>query len=159
MNTENLLDDVIPENSNLVRRRALLPWWMKIFIWIFIVMGGASILVFIIGLSGRQVTLSLYGLETNHPISFTGILLMAVFLLKGLASYGLWAEEDWAITVGFIDAIAGILICLFVMFGLPYLYPADGFKSTFRLEILLLIPYLMKLKSIRPEWQKRYPRV
>src|SRR5882757_5822590 len=90
MNTENLLDDVIHENSHLVRRRTLLPWWMKIFIWIFIVMGGLSIVVFIIGLLGRQVSLSLYGLETNHPFSFTGILLMAVFLLKGVASYGLW---------------------------------------------------------------------
>ncbi|HEX9511096.1 MAG TPA: hypothetical protein VF939_11490 [Puia sp.] len=155
MNTENLLDDVLPENAKLVRRRDLLPWWMKVFIWIFIVMGGLSIPVFIIGLLGLHADLAFYGLETNQPISLIGILLMAVFLLKGVVSYGLWAEEDWAIVLGYVDAIAGILICLFVMFGLPYLYPMEGSKFTFRLEILLLVPYLIKLQRLKSQWDKR----
>ena len=153
MEQENILDDVIPEHSNLVRRRALLPWWMKVFIWIFIVMGGLSLPVLIAGLLGINTTLSLYGLESHHALSFIGLLLIGLFLLKGIVSYGLWAEEDWAINLGYVDAIAGIAICLFVMLGLRYFYPTSGF--TFRLELLLLVPYLIKLKQIHPEWDKR----
>ena len=153
MEQENLLDDVLPEHSNLVRRRALLPWWMKVFIWIFIVMGGISIPILIMGILGTNTTVSMYGLESHQAISFVGLILISLFLLKGIVSYGLWAEEDWAINLGYVDAIAGIAICLFVMLGMHYFSPTSGF--TFRLELLLLVPYLIKLKQLHPEWDKR----
>ncbi|HWK03252.1 MAG TPA: hypothetical protein VNS58_06455 [Puia sp.] len=153
MDAENLLDDVLPENSPLVRRRALLPWWMKVFAWIFIVTGALSIPVFIAGLMGFNAELSLYGLESYSSISFTGILTLTLFFIKGLVGYGLWAEKDWAINMGYADAIIGIFICLFIMLGLRYFHPDSGF--TFRLELLLLVPYLIKLRQLHPEWDKR----
>jgi hypothetical protein len=97
--------------------------------------------------------LAFYGLETRTPLSFIGILLMALFFLKGAVSYGLWAEKDWAINMGYADAIIGIFICLFIMLGLRYFHPDSGF--TFRLELLLLVPYLIKLRQLHPEWDKR----
>ena len=152
MNTENLLDDVIQENFRPVRRRALLPWWMKVFIWIFMVMGALGILVFIAGLSGFHAELSLYGLMSNDSTSFTGIVITILFFIKGLVAYGLWAEKDWAINLGYVDAITGILFCLYMMLGVRFFHPDAGF--TFRLELLLIVPYLIKLRQLHPEWDK-----
>lgn len=152
MNTENLLDDVIQENFRPVRRRALLPWWMKVFIWIFMVAGALSIAVFVAGLLGWHAELSLYGLTSYDALSFTGIVISILFFIKGLVAYGLWAEKDWAINLGYVDAIAGILFCLYMMLGVRFFHPDAGF--TFRLELLLLIPYLIKLRQLHPEWDK-----
>jgi hypothetical protein len=152
MNTENLLDDVATENLRSVRRRALLPWWIQVFMWIFMIMGALSIPNFVAGLLGFHAELSLYGLESHDAVSFTGIVITILFFIKGLVAYGLWAEKDWAINLGYVDAILGILFCLYMMLGLRYFHPDTAF--TFRLELLLLVPYLIKLRQLHPEWDK-----
>ncbi|MNW14580.1 hypothetical protein D3C71_2128390 [compost metagenome] len=49
-----------------------------------------------------------------------------------------------------IDAIVGIAICIASMFIIPFTI-GDGHISL-RLEILLLIPYYMKVNKIEYEW-------
>jgi len=146
----DLLDDILPKTPKNARRR-LLPIWMKIFIWIFMVLGGLAVPAFIFGLFGFNMDLALYGFETHEPMSLVGILLLAVFVFKGLVCYSLWWEKDWAITLGIVDAAIGLAICIVSMVGISFL---DEYRSGgFRLEILFLLPYLIKLCNIEGKWR------
>jgi hypothetical protein len=137
------------------KRRALLPTWIKIFVWIFMVFGLIAPLGLIAGLLGISFELSLYGLETFHPISFLGLGIILLFALKGTVAFGLWLEKTWAVLLAMIDATLGIIICIFSMVILP-LIVEDGSKFlTFRFEILLLIPYFVSMNRIRALWENR----
>ena len=134
------------------RRKTLLPLWIKIFVWIFLVFGAITPIGLIFGILGYEVELSLYGLETVEPLSISGICILAAFLLKGIVSYGLLTEKKWAIILGIIDAILGFTICLFLMIY-PIIFSDSGINFTFRLEIIFLIPYLIKMIKIKSEWE------
>lgn len=145
MNSEqHLLEDISVEELNKTRRRALLPIWIKIFTWIFMIMGTLAVPLFILGISGFKYEMALYGLETKSPASFQGIFLLVLFLYKGIVAYSLWFEWNRAIALGVIDAILGIVVCAISM----YLF------STFRVEVVILLPYLVKLLKIKDGWQK-----
>src|SRR5450432_3019965 len=103
---EDILTDVVQELS-VVKRKNLLPWWIKVFMWIFLVFGVFAPIGFVLGIMGYHYQLSLYGLDTSDPMSTTGICILLLFLLKGLTSYGLLREEDWAIKLGLLDAVIG----------------------------------------------------
>lgn len=137
------------------RRRKLLPWWMKIFVWIFIIFGAISPVALVFGIMGFQFNQSLYGLDTNDPVSPIGLVIFAVFTLKGIIAYGLWFEKSWAVQLGILDAILGFAICSFVM-----IYPVitgTGSNFNFRLEIILLIPYLVFLVKSKQSWLSTQP--
>ena len=133
-----------------VIRRKLLPWWIKVFCWIFMIMSLFAIASLITNLFVSNVNLSLYGFSTNTAYSGTGLFIIAIMLLKGFAAYSLWFEKPNAITIAKIDAIVGIAICIASLFILPFSAGKDHFS--FRLEILLLIPYYLKVNKIEYEW-------
>ncbi len=132
------------------RRRKLLPWWIKVFCWIFMVMGGAAILGIPLALTGSRLNLAIFGLETNEPASAIGMFILGVMIFKGFSAFALWTEKNYAVILGKIDAVFGIIICLFVMFVLPGLINKPGFS--FRLELALLIPYFIRLNKIQKSW-------
>ena len=134
------------------RRRELLPWWIKTCIWIFLIFGAIIPIAVIYALIGYNFKISLYGIETFKTLSIIGYSLMFLFLLKAIVAYGLWTEKDWAINIGILDTIIGILVCSFVMFIYPLINSASVFFQNIRLELLLLIPFLLKLLKIRVEW-------
>ncbi len=142
------------EDNIAKRRRKLLPWWIKTFIWIFLVFGAIATIGLIIGLLGFNFQLSLYGIDTYEPLSLIGLGLMGIFIFKGVTAFALWTEKDWAIKSGQIDAILGIAICFFMMFINPFIDNEQGFSMSFRLEFALLIPFLIKLGKIEKEWMK-----
>jgi hypothetical protein len=144
-----ILESLVQEHK--IRRRKLLPLWIKIFIWIFIVLGAFAVLGFIGGLLLGNFQASLYGLETSQASSPTGLFIFFLFALKGLAAIGLWTEKDWAVNVAFADAVIGITVCIAVMF-VPSLQPTPNF--TFRFELVLLVPFLIKLLKMREAWEK-----
>jgi len=131
-------------------RRQLLPWWMKFFCWLFMILGVAAIGCLLAGLFGIPESLALYGFETNQPFSLTGVIILIIAIFKGITAFSLWFEKDHAIILGTIDAITGIVLCVIFMVVLPY--TIENFHATIRLELILLIPYLIKLKKIQPEW-------
>ncbi|GGK58638.1 hypothetical protein ACD591_16165 [Rufibacter glacialis] len=135
------------------RRRDLLPWWMKAFIWFFLLAGGILPIGLVMGLLGYSFSLSLYGFETNNPFSPTGIFLMVLFLLKAITAFGLWTEKNWAIKVGILDAVIGLLACGAAMLVLPLIDTSEGFVFNFRLEPFLLVLYLLRLHKIKNSWQ------
>lgn len=133
------------------RRRKLLPWWIKVFCWIFMLFGSLSFVCLILGFTDIKPALAFYGFETNEPFSLKGLIVIAVGVLKGITAFALWFEKDFAIKIGKIDAIIGIVLCGISMFVLPFLQ--DIFNITIRLELALLIPYLIKLNKIQKEWE------
>ena len=148
--------DILTENRfqlKAKRRKDLLPWWIKIFIWIFLIFGAIAPLGLILGILGYNFEISLYGLETNEPISILGVSMILLFIFKGFAAYSLLQEKDWAILIGIADAVVGIALCSFSMIY-PFIVAGAEAKLTIRLELLLLIPYLIKLINIKPEWDK-----
>ncbi|SKB62148.1 hypothetical protein [Chryseobacterium balustinum] len=145
---EKSVFDEFDNNFNTKRRRNLLPIWIKVFIWLFFAFGFIGILILAFGFFMGKFNLSLYGLETDKVYSLMGFFLTALFILKGIVSYGLWFEQDWGIKIAKIDAIIGLVVCGVSMFILPF------FTKNFelRLEVAVLIPYLIKLQKIEKNW-------
>ena len=146
--TDLLADQLIQVNG--MPRKKMLPLWIKIFSWIFLIISAFVPIVFILGIMGYNVQLAVYGLETNEAFSKIGITILAIFIIKGITAFGLLKEKDWAIKAGIVDAIIGIIICTFLM-----LYPIinSDAKFSLRLELVALIPYLIKLLKIKTEWE------
>jgi hypothetical protein len=148
---ENILDDVNVETLQANRRRSLIPVWMKIFIWIFMIAGGMTIPVFILGLAGYNFDIALYGYSVHSETSWMGVFLALLFLYKGIVSLALWFEWESAVNLGIVDAIAGILLCLIAMAHFSFLSEYTD-SSAFRLELVPLVPYLIKLIRIKKNW-------
>jgi CHASE2 domain-containing sensor protein len=138
----DILDDIV-QRINKVRRKDLLPWWIKVFSWIFLVFGALGILGIVCGILGYQITLSFFGLSAKEPFSMDGIVIIGLLLFKAIVSYGLLWEQGWAVVAGIIDAILGILICIIMVF-----------YSSYRLELVFLIPYLIRLLKIKSQWEQ-----
>src|SRR5215813_8674545 len=122
-----------------MRRRKMIPVWIKIFIWIFIVFACFTPPMIGMSLMGYRSWSGLYGLETNNTFSIIGLIICLLFLFKGIAAFALWSEKTYAIKLGIIDAVIGIMICCTVM--CVSLLNRE-FPFNFRLELIALIPYL-----------------
>ncbi|SFD84242.1 hypothetical protein SAMN05518672_103467 [Chitinophaga sp. CF118] len=141
-------DDVKP----VERRWAILPLWIRIFTWGFLIAGALMPFIILLRIFRVQVIMSLYGLETTNVFSTTGLILASLFMLKGIAAYGLWAEKNWAILIAQIDALLGIIICIayiFIRQDTP-----NGFTVIFRLDLILLVVYIVKLYRIKHRWEE-----
>jgi hypothetical protein len=125
-----------------------------VFIWIFMIAGAIVPLAVAVSLFGGTFQIALYGLESNSALNTIGVITLILFLFKGIAAFALWTEKDWAVDVAIVDAIIGIIVCLFVMMVYPFIDDIDGFTINIRLELLLLIPYLLKLQKIKPLWKR-----
>ena len=149
---EHLLEEFADETKlSIPRRRSLLPIWMKIFTWFFMLVGSICVPLLVLGMLGLNFRVALYGLDSSDPKSFAGLLVLRLFIYKGLVSIALWFEMKWAAVAGIVDAILGILICFSTMFAAG-LFPGNQSGLSFRLEIIFLAIYLVKLLRIRKKW-------
>ena len=146
-------------NKLIKRRRDLLPWWMKVFIWIWMFLGASSIVSRLLGILGISLWLnsngekSIYGMETTENYSVLALLITMLIIFKGITAFGMWTEKDWAIKLGIIDATIGIAVCISMMFIEPIFENNEGsWNINFRFELVLLIPYLIKCLQIRKQW-------
>lgn len=138
------------------RRRDLLPIWIKVFIWIFMIFGAIALIGLVLGLFGMNIQLAFLGLETNNPLSITGIFIILMFLTKGIIAYGLWTEKTWAINIAKIEAIISGVICVLLMFGIQTVYQTSSFNVrsfNIRFELILLVLYYNKLSKIEYDWE------
>lgn len=148
-----------------VRRKYLVPKWIRFFCWLFAIFCPAAIVSAVsFAVAGRSSALSLYGIQTSDLFSVAGVTGVFVFGIKGTAAIGILAEKDWAMKGAIVDAILGIALCIFQMIFNPWVtttsfnhFTATNFNM--RLELLLLIPYLIKMINIRQQWEEnRYAR-
>lgn len=145
------VNTVFSEFENNINRRSLLPWWIKIFCWFFMLFGALATICLFLGFTNIKPALALYGFETNEPFSLIGILVIGLGIFKGITAYALWFEKDNAITLGKICAILGIVICGISMLILPFLLEITTIQI--RLELVLLIPFLITLNRIEKKWE------
>lgn len=145
-----VLDEII-----LKRRRDLLPIWIKIFLWIFLFMALLMPVAMVFAIMDYASNLSIYGFESNTPFSAIGFIITSLITYKGIIAYGLWTEKDWAVKHAINDAIIGILACTLAMILPLFLYNIMHF--TFRLELIVLVPYLFKMREIKNDWNQESP--
>jgi hypothetical protein len=150
---EEVLDVGIDQVERM-RRRKLLPWWVIGFSWLFMLIGVAAIISLPFAAFGISFNLSLYGIETTEPLSLTGMLVTALFILKAFTAYSLWFEKDWAIKVGYLDAFIGILICVFVMWVIPFFM--EDLETQFKIEIFFLLGFIFILKKKQSQWENSH---
>lgn len=132
-----------PEKTGMERRQ-LLPLWIKIFLWFFLILGCFVPLGLIASLFYVPFQLSVYGMTTTNPFSLSGLLIMLIMLYKGYTAFALWTGKKNAVLLAQIDAISGMLVCVIVM--------VMGPGIMLRLELIVLIPYLIKMTKIKSEW-------
>lgn len=149
-NNQDLLTDV---SIDTIRRRNLLPLWIKIFCWFFMLSGVMTIVCLVPGIFGIKPYLAFYGFKTNDVFSLNGLIVISVGILKGITAFSLWFEKDNAIKIAKIDTYIGLLLCGISMLVLPFF--AEGIKISIRLEPALLIPFLMKMNKIQEKWENR----
>lgn len=137
-------------------RTQLLPWWIRCLNWVFLLAGIAAPVTFALGLAGYYYNIRLYGLTTNEPLSVTAIGLLVINMLNGITAYGLLTERDWAVNFGIVNALLGIALCVYASAN-PGDYPVPGVTfslSNIRLELVVLILFLVKLLLIRHAWKQ-----
>lgn len=145
------LDDL--EELLLPRRRTLLPWWMKVFSYLFLFMAAITVAMYPLAfMLDYNFMVALYGLESTDRTSFITLAVFVLYLLKGATAFGLLFEKDWAIELGLIDASVGAAICIFV--GLYAMFGAGSYMASFRIELFFLVIYALKLRKMQEVWKK-----
>lgn len=135
------------ENIKTIRRREILPWWIKFFSWVFMVAAVITCLTPIQFLFGQVPLISLYGFHSDAFFPFSLLFLYFLFIMNGLVGYMLWFEKDKAIDFGKICVLIGIAACI----GSFIFSMVDG-NFTIRLEVIALIIFYRKLSSIEYRW-------
>lgn len=133
-----------------LKRRDLLPLWIKAFIWLFIIFWIVVPVAIIFALLGYDFKMSLLGLETNRPFSATGIAIIILFIFKGFVAYALWQGKTGAIKLAKADVILSTVICIFAI-----LYSLFGPVHSFslRLELIVIFFYHKKISAIQYDWE------
>ncbi len=150
MEKNSSFEELEKSGTILNRRRDLLPLWIKIFTWLFLIAAAITLLIPVSALFVDEVELTFYGLSSTQVYTPVGITIISIFLLKGVTAYGLWFEKDWAPKLAVIDAVIGIAVCVFMMVVHPLL--SESMEFTVRLELIALIPYFLKMQRIQPQW-------
>lgn len=131
-------------------RKQLIPIWIKMFGWLFIISGSLVPLYVIYGaVTGVEGTFGLYGLEgTGSVTSPLPIAIMLLFVAHAVCAYGLLFGKSWGVNACIALAYISVLLCL-----VPTIIEIARHSSLFfRLELIILIPYLVKLHKMLPGW-------
>ncbi|MDB4512012.1 hypothetical protein N9060_00980 [Arenicella sp.] len=133
-------------------RKSLVPLWIKIFGWIFILMSAAIPIMWIVypflELSS-PAQFEMFGLRAvGSPFYWGALIIEGLIIANGISAFGLLFGMGWGVTACLINGYVGLAICIFTMV-------ISGF-STIRLEPLIQVPYLMKLHSLKKKWYE-YP--
>lgn len=128
-------------------RKDLIPLWIKIFGWLFLVFGAAAPVLYLISaILNFEATYEIFGLSyTGSAYTAMPMLISLIILVNGLCAYGLLFQKNWGLMSCLVMGYIGFFITLISMF----IYLPD---LTIRLEPLLQVPYLVKLHKIKPQW-------
>ena len=131
-------------------RRALLPVWIKIFGWLFIVMGGIVPFLYLGSLIlGFSASYTMFGLEYEGAAqAFMPFLICCTIFINGLCAYGLLFGKDWGLTACIVFGYFGLALTVGSM--VFEMFVSGGMMI--RLEPLIKIPYLIKLNKLKGHW-------
>jgi hypothetical protein len=131
-------------------RKKLVPIWIKIFGWLFIVFSIAvPVLAVYSALTGIEAQYSLYGLSETGTIASPIVLFtMVLFIAHGVCAYGLLFGESWGLRSCILLGYLSVMIC----FGTMFMSVLERGAMTLRLELIVFIPYLIQLRKLRSVW-------
>ncbi|SEW49613.1 hypothetical protein [Chitinophaga arvensicola] len=129
-----------------VRRRAILPLVLKIYIWFFMVGGVFALLgsFFSIGEFRQQMNTTADPLMVILPIIFIVIYCVCIFLMGWL----LWRGVKWALRFNLVIGIFGLIFIGLLLLN----FPSGGALSLILPLLLFFTPYFLMLISIRKKW-------
>lgn len=139
-----------------IRRRDLLPVWIKVFTWLFLIMSLVIPVALAFGILKLPFNLELYGLVSTDPFSLIGLVILGLIAFKGVIAYGLLGSKPWAVRFAKADAMFGIGFCAAMMIVSLIKYSQGVMGFSFRLELLILIPYLLVMMKIEEDWSQGY---
>ena len=140
-------DILTEEIAAMHLRRSLLPLWIKIFIWLFMVIGALGPVGFAAGIMLGDFRVAIFGFDTTEPLSFEALLVLGIFIYNGIIAYRLWTEKKDAVDIALYGAYLSVALCIASM----VIAVIDGGFSI-RLELVLLFLYITKLKRIKELW-------
>lgn len=134
------------EGIELQQRRALLPWWIWLFMAVFTVLSLGFLVAALI--DGDVLTFSIFGLNRVLPYPYSGVISFLVLALFAFTAVNLWLEKRHAIFLGRLTMCIGLGIC----FSALVLGLIHGHFSM-RVEMVPLVDLLFRLTEIRKDWK------
>ena len=121
-------------------RHALIPTWIKLFSWLFILISSAASIIFLLAVATDSVTDHYEG-----PLIALLLLICAAYIVApGVCGYGLLYAKNWGLNACLIWGYITLVIFLFDIFSGP--------NIALRLDIIVLLFFLRRLHKIRPLW-------
>lgn len=116
-----------------------LPVWFKVFAVYFIISAVVNTGILLAQVFGVKVSMSIYGISSDNVSVSTVI--YVVYLVKALVSIGLYRGKRWAIRLGMLDAVGGIVIWILMVLQ-PLLGNFSYIPHQISAEIFFIIAYL-----------------
>lgn len=93
-------------------RKKLIPLWIKIFGWLFIIMGAAiPLLPLVTSLLKQPATYEIFGLSyVGSPFHPMALLISAIILSLSISAYGLLFGKPWGLKACLITGYGGVII-------------------------------------------------
>ena len=141
-------------DSNYLEKYQM-PKWLKYFSILFAIIGLVIPIIIILNLLDFKPEIAIYGLGSNSIFDAMGIIILLVFIIKAIVSYGILRKEIWAFKLALFDGILGIVICISKFGLIDILSDRSNINFEFRLELLILIPYLIYIARNKLNWENQ----
>ena len=124
----------------------MVPIWIKIFGWIFIVIAISCIPLMLWGAFAREpVRFELFGFAYFGPaLNPYAFAMVALYLFMGITAYGLIFRRDWGVVGCLANGYVGLVLCIISMIM------TGG--ASIRIEPIIQLFYLRRLHKIRKTW-------
>ena len=147
------------EGPAAVRRKFMVPKWIRVFAWIVAVYCPLQLLsTLVVTILIATGSLSQYFPQNNAPIfTLMGAVSLGATILKGTAAIGLLKEKDWAVRLCIADGAVSIALRIYSLVMHSWVTVSTNGAYTgyyFSIELLLVIPYLVNMIRIRKDWEE-----
>jgi hypothetical protein len=144
-----------PRGSEELRRRALLPSWIRFFCWIFLFASAAVPSAFIMSaFEDTPVTFAIFGLQhTGSSLDFSAIIIALLLMLAGTAAYGLLWGRVWGIDAGLGIGFVGLAFSLVAEVS-ALLRVGAGAGAHFPVDPLFQLPFIVQLWRRQKAWEQ-----
>ena len=134
----------------------LLPRWIRVFSWIFFVLGPLAVGVFVTALFSTAGPMSVEFLGIRHvgpPTDPEHLVALSVLIVFGITAFGLLWERPWGLAAGLLCGFGGLAI---VAVNLVLSWRAGNTIVPF--EPVFQVPFVISLLRRRNEWRSRVQR-
>ena len=137
--------------TEVLSRRQLVPRWIKVFGWLFIVVAILTIpLMLWAVVAGEPVNFQLFGINYTGPaMNPYAFGMQGLYLFMGVTAFGLLFGKDWGLLGAMANGYLGLVICILTMVF-------SGFTNI-RVEPIIQLFYLRRLHKIQDQWAEAKP--